>query len=212
MQSGFVILPSGVAEPSDAIPDDVALTPIDPRIVEACEDGIGTPAQLDRYLECRANGCSRRLAASLALKRFPAIKTDSIFNEGRVNGNQFEHCPRQGDFLRKIAEEAGVSTTGKYYCRGLAEYPGDPMAWVSDRGDVLRVARAKNLNIVDGYVTHKARDVEPMADVPIAADLVEDEVADILDANPGAKPELVRDEVYRLRTGQVDPNPLVLKE
>ena len=79
---------------------------------------------------------------------------------------------------------------------------------MSDRGDVLRVAREKNLNVMDGYVTHEAREVEPMADVPIADDLIDAEVADILDANPGVNPEEVRDHVYRLRSGQADPNPL----
>ena len=56
------------------------------------------------------------------------VQIGADFNKGRVNGNQFEHVPVLGDYSRKLAEDAGVSTTGKTYTRGPAEFPGDPTA------------------------------------------------------------------------------------
>lgn len=211
----FVILPGGRLEAGvdHLIPGDVELVQIDPLVAEAIEDGCSEPRQLDHYLTCRGNGCARKLAACLALRAFPGIKTDAIFNEGRFSGaDQFAHCPAEGAWLRAQAESVGVNTTGKYYLSGLAEFPGDPAAWVSDRGDVLRVAREKNLRILDGYVTHEPIEREPVADVEIADDLIEDEVRDILDENPGACREDVRERVYALRTGRVDPNPLAVDD
>lgn len=164
-----------------------------------------------RYIQCRLNGCSHRLAEMLAARKFPALKTDSTFNAGRCNGNQFEDVPGLGDHYKKIAEAAGVSTTGKYYCSGLADFPGDPTAWVSDRGDVLRVAREKNLN-VDGDVTHRASEREPIPDIDVADDLIDREVAEILDEDPTRDRMEVREEVRRLRSGEVDPNPLLVSD
>jgi hypothetical protein len=211
----FVILPDGQLEAgvSHLIPEDVPIVTIDHRVAEAIEDGCSLPYQFDHYIRCRNNGCARRLAACLALRSFPSIKTDAIFNEGRFSGSdQFADTPAQGAWLRSQAEAAGVSTAGKYYLSGLADFPGDPTAWVSDRGDVLRVAREKNLRILDGYVKHEPVEREPMADVEIAPDLIESEVADILDSNPGADAEHVRDHVYALRTGRTDDNPLVVDD
>jgi hypothetical protein len=213
----LVILPDGRIDhvPSSLVPDDVELVPLraDHRIEQAVEDGIKTPAQLDHYLTCRDNGCSRSMALMLATRSFPGIRTDSIFNEGRFSGqDQFIDCPAKGAWLRRQAEEAGVSTTGKYYLSGLAEYPGDPTAWVDSMSDVRRVAREKNLAIREGYLTQKAVEREPMADVEIADDIIDNEVADILDENPGANPDEVRAQVYSLRTGRVDANPLCVND
>jgi hypothetical protein len=170
-------------------------------------EGLGVPRhRVPRYVECRENGCTPRLAAALALRSFPGIKTDSIFNEGRWHRDQFADTPAYGRWVRAQAEAAGVNPVGKYYLSGLADFPGDPTAWVSDRGDVLRVAREKNLSIVDGYVSHRAAEREPVGDVEIADDIVEAEVRDILDADPGVRREDVREQVYALRTGQVDPH------
>ena len=192
---------------------DAGTTETDPLVAEAIEDGCAEPRRLGHYLRCRANGCARRLAACLALRSFPGIKTDAIFNEGRFSGaDQFAATPAQGTWLRARAEAAGVSTTGKYYLSGLANYPGDPTAWVSDRGDVLRVAREKNLRILDGYVTHEPVERASVPDVEIAPDLIESEVDDILDSDPGARREDVRERVYALRTGRVDENALVVDD
>lgn len=209
-----VILPDGRIDPAGSrfVNDDVELAPIEPsqEIVEAVEDGMKTPEQLDHYLKCRANDCSRKLAACLATRSFPGVKTDAVFNEGKFSGDTGKIGHEQ-KWLEEQAKLHGVSTNGKWYCRGLASFPGDPTAWVDGRGDVLRIAAEKNMT-VKGYVEHKGHEVDPGGDEVIADDIIENEVDDILDSNPHANAEEVRDAVYQLRTGQVDPNPLLVQD
>lgn len=211
----FVVLPDGALDlfASHLINEDVPITPIevDPMIMEAIEAGISTPAELDHYLLCRSNGCNHNLAACFAKRSFPGVKTDAVFNEGKFSGQSTGECSARGVWLRTQAEACGVSTTGKWYCSGLASFPGDPTAWVDSRGDMLRIAEAKNMNM-HGYVEHKAHQVDPGDDIDIADDIIEDEVADILEANPFAAVEAVREDLRALRTGAVDNNPLLCKD
>ena len=98
------------------------------------------------YWDMRTAGQSARLAEMLALGAPPMSNTDREFLEGRCNGNQFDGGPlRQdiGDRFRKVAEAAGQSVKGKVYIGGLARFPGDPHAWVSDRGDVKRIVEGR---------------------------------------------------------------------
>lgn len=176
---------------------------------EAC-DLTGDLYARDRYVAMRLAGQSRGMASVLATRSFPGIKTDAIFNEGKFSGDAGRVGPEE-QWLRAQAEAAGVSTNGKWYCRGLADFPGDPTAWVGDRGDVLRIAEAKNMK-VHGYVEHDAREVDPGDDVTIADDIIESEVRDVLDSHPGARAEDVREQVYALRSGAVDPNPLRVED
>jgi hypothetical protein len=143
----------------------------------------------------------------LATRSFPGVKTDSVFNEGKFSGTD-GRLDKEQLWLREQSEARGISTNGKWYCHGLASYAGDPTAWVDGRGDVERIAREKNMT-VHGYVEHKGREVEPMADIPIDPRLVRAETLDILDSNPGAKYEDVYERVHDVRTGKVDLNPLV---
>lgn len=169
----------------------------------------GDRAVQARYEDLRLAGESHNMAELLATRSFPGLRTDSIFNEGRCNGNQFEQCPDRGEYYRRIAEAQGVSTTGKSYLSGLAQYPGDPRAWVSDRGDVLRVARENNLT-VSGYVEYAPPEAEPRPPVTIAKDIVEREVADIVTKYPDLTEDEVREKVIEVRTGAVDhQGPLV---
>lgn len=156
-----------------------------------------------RYEAMRLAGETHAMAELLALRAFPGINgTDKAFNRGRANGNQFGSCPGLGDYYKRIAESAGVSVAGKYYCHGLGRYPGDPKAWVSDTSDVLRIARERNLNI-DGIVTHRGHDVEPAPDVPLAPDLWERETQAILAEDPDMRPDDAREKAFNLRTGRV---------
>jgi hypothetical protein len=111
------------------------------------------------YEQSLANGCSPKLAEMFALATPPQARTDSTFLSGNCNGSQFEHVPGRGDYLKEIAEARGQSVTGKVYKAGLARYPGDPEAWVSGRGDVERVARARGWG-VEGDVSVPAEGVE----------------------------------------------------
>ena len=106
----------------------------------------------------------------------PGLMTDSVFLEGRCNGNQFEKTPAQGDYLRGVAEAAGQSTKGKVYLGGLANYPGDPEAWVDGRGDVQRVAEQRGYNVAGAVTVQAAGRNEPAPAVPLAPDLLADGV------------------------------------
>ena len=165
-----------------------------------------------RYWIMRLKGESHNIAEMLALRTFCSINgTNKAFNRGRANGNQFENCPALGDYYRRIAETAGVSTTGRYYCHGLGRYPGDPRAWVADTSDVLAIARDRNLSI-DGIVTHRGEPVEPAPDVPLAEDIWERETNAILAESPGMRYEDAREKAFNLRTGRDDPNPQLVSD
>lgn len=153
-----------------------------------------------RYEVMRIRGESHNMAETLALRTFPATRTDREFNLGRCNGNQFEGKPGLGDHYRHLAEQAGVSTTGKYYQHGLASFPGDPTAWVSDKADVLRVAKEKGFK-VSGQVEYDPGEREPEPDVVIADDLVEAMTDDIMDMDGGYRREDVREKSYNRLAG-----------
>lgn len=163
-----------------------------------------------RYAEMRLSGESHSMAEMLATRSFPGVKTDAVFNEGKFSGDTGKIGPQQL-WLQEQAKASGVSTTGKWYCSGLASFPGDPTAWVGDRGDVLRIAREKNMT-VHGYVEHSAHETDGGGDVEIADSLINDEVDDILESCPYADPEAVREQVFATRTGAVDTNPLLCED
>lgn len=162
------------------------------------------------YEAMRLSGESHNLAECLALKKFPSFTSDDIFIKGTLCSDRGKVGPEEL-WLKQKAEAVGVSTTGKMYMRGLADYPGDPTAWVSDSHDVLEVARRKNYS-VDGLVKYRAHEVEPMPDVPIDPALVEMEVQALAAEDPGARIEDLREQVTALRSGTADPNPLRVKD
>ena len=204
----YIVLPNGVLErvggfdKVELLDDD--FKPIVFPFVSA------EPETQAKYEAMRLAGESHNCAEMFATRRFPGVKTDSVFNEGKFSGTA-ERCDPEEVWLRDQAESQGVSTNGKWYCRGLASFPGDPTAWIDGRGDVLRIAKEKNM-AVHGYVEQGNIDMDPGNDVEIADDIIEDEVQDILDSNPGVCVEQVRDEVYKLRTGAIDNNELLVQD
>ena len=164
-----------------------------------------------RYEELRRNGESHRMAEVLACRKFPHFSgTNDDWMRGRENGKQFEGNPWLGEHYKRVAERAGVSTTGKIYCTGVAAYPGDPRAWVSDTSDVLAVARERNLT-VDGIIKHQGHQVEPTKDIEIAPDILAREAIK-LSQSTGMKFDEAVDKAYALRTGRVDPNPALVDD
>lgn len=125
-----------------------------------------------------------KLDPMLAAGQAPMSRTDREFLEGHCNGSQFQDTPHIGNFYRAEAAKRGVNTTGKVYLSGLAAYPGDPRAWVSDRGDVQRVCEERGYDC-DGAVKVRAarRDQEPER-VAVADDLVDNRVRQKVAANP----------------------------
>jgi hypothetical protein len=68
----------------------------------------------------------------------------SFFRSAYARG-QFQRTPEIGEQYAEEARRRGVSTYGKYYSHQLADYAGDPSAWVSDVDDFKRVAAAKGV-------------------------------------------------------------------
>ena len=139
------------------------------------------------HYECmRLSGESHLLAEMLALQEPPGVAgTDAIFLQGHVNGNQFERQPEVGTHLRRMAEARGVDTSGKVYLSGLAAYQGDPEAWVSGRGDLLRVVSRRGWNC-SGAVNHRSPtgvSDGPGPDIPLADDIVEDKALGMMEQN-----------------------------
>lgn len=114
----------------------------------------GVDAKL--YRECIANGCSPQGAEMLASHQAPSIETDSTFMAGQWN--QFGENQNQMNCGRTLAKECrkrGGDPNGKVYLGQLADFPGDPSAWVESRADVKRVCKKKGLGC-EGAVNVKA--------------------------------------------------------
>lgn len=97
------------------------------------------------YLECRLKGTPHGLAEMFALAQPPQSQTDVEFLRG--SDQQFSQGPlaeKMGNYYKQVAEEGGQCTKGKVYKSGLALYPGDPRAWVSDRHEVQKVVEERN--------------------------------------------------------------------
>lgn len=164
------------------------------------------PAIQAAYETMRRNGQSHMVADMLAHKRGPYLRTDCTFLEGHVNGNQWEKHPEIGDLYAAEAKRQGVDITGAVYKSGLASYPGDPMAWVRDRGDVERVAREKGMK-VEGSVSCDYRGCdEPPEDIDVAPDIIEDKVLQMMDADPSIEHTRKPEDVYAEAKEAIKPS------
>src|SRR5262249_30874220 len=122
----------------------------------ACET---YPGVLSLYRECRGNGMGHRAAVMHALGEPPMTNTDREFLHGHCNGNQFEKKEHIGDYYKSVADAHGVDVKGAVYLSGLAEFPGDPKAWVRGRGDVQKVCEERGWNC-NGMVEVKGQQRE----------------------------------------------------
>ena len=122
---------------------------------------------MDRHrAECERLGCAEffdqlieegnnaGFAAMLAQRRPPGTKgTDRTFLEGSHNwADKMGKTNRKHIFEQ--AKKAGISTQGKVYKGGIGK-PNDPMAWVSNSGDVLAACKEKGFSC-EGAVNYKA--------------------------------------------------------
>lgn len=133
-----------------------------------CDTSADLPFDIQRsgkgvqefYRKMVQDGVHPRMAEMFALQQPPGVKgSDRAFMENRYNNQQLDLMPKhQAQRIVAEAKAAGVSPSGKVYCSGLADGRGhrDPAAWVDGAGDVLRVARERNLT-VEGAVEHKGR-------------------------------------------------------
>lgn len=108
------------------------------------------------YERCREEGTPHGLAEMFALGQPPGVETESTFLAGMYDqqAKEFNNKPDVAKVLADDLRAAGGSTAGKVYLGGLAEYPGDPRAWVSGKDDIKQLAKERNYQI-DGMVKHK---------------------------------------------------------
>src|SRR5512135_1205873 len=117
------------------------------------------PERQARYEEMRRAGESHNIAELLAIGRFPYFMSDDIFIKGRFCSDRDKNGEDEIRRRRK-AEAAGVSTNGKEYFSGLADFPDDPTAWAGSRDEVREIAKRKGMT-VHGMVEYRPPQVEP---------------------------------------------------
>lgn len=96
-----------------------------------------------------SRGEGGKLREMLATGQVPAGMTDSVFLEGVTDNSQQQRLGKFAEQFKAQALAAGVDPKGKLYASGLASFPGDPTAWVSNRADVARVCGEKDMTLQD---------------------------------------------------------------
>jgi hypothetical protein len=142
----------------------------------------------ERDRESFSEGSDHTLREMLASRRGPALMTDSVFLEGMESrqADEFNNGAGIGDIYRKEAVSAGVNPHGKVYLSQLASFPGDPEAWVSGRGDIVRVCEKKGLDTDGAVKVRAARRVET-PEIDVAEHLTQKYVDEAIEADPGLK-------------------------
>jgi hypothetical protein len=120
--------------------------------VDLPPDIANASAEVQRhYRKMIADGQTPRWAEMCALQQAPGVHgTNDSWMKGRKNGEWLDALPtKQAKWMLKEAKAAGISTEGKYYMSGIADSRAhlDRDAWVSDREDVLRVAKKRKLEL-----------------------------------------------------------------
>lgn len=128
----------------------------------------------------------------------PGLRTGNEFFKGKAQGQQFAHTPKMGDMYAEEAKRQGVSITGKVYSHQLADYAGDPSAWVSDASDFASIARRKGAGCAPLGITG-TKIQEP--DVPLAEDIIVDEIKDRIEEDPSLN---TRKKIAELREQVID--------
>lgn len=140
------------------------------------------PAVQHHYEHCLAEGTPPVLAEMFALGQAPGSRTDREFWAGLHWG---EKDPVARDHYARLARRDGVDTAGKIYLSQLAEHPGDPRAWVSDRHDVRKVCEERGYGCT-GDVTVKGREItRGPQPAPLGEDIVQREVERLTKQDPG---------------------------
>lgn len=167
---------------------------------------VSTDAPVQRaYENMRSSGESHNLSEMLALRTFPGVHgTDSTF----MAGTHAQDTPYD-NWRYQAAKEAGVDTNGKRYLSGLARFPNDPSAWVSDSSDVKRICEERGWNCHGLVEVEAPKDIAPTPDVAIAPEIVQDHVEDCLSAYPEGDRTLqlradIEEAVTKELSGEID--------
>lgn len=132
------------------------------------------PERQKLYRECVARGETPRMALMLATRQAALMGgSDRAFNEGARR--KMNNLPFMNRTMHAIARKAGINTEGKYHVAGLGRYD-NPLAWVSTIDDVKESLKRQNLSST-GLVKYQAPERPPLPDVPLAPDIVDNEVA-----------------------------------
>lgn len=157
------------------------------------------PSIQKAFEEMRRNGESFNVASMLAYQRPPRANDDTTWltsQSASIGGAFLDGKPEMVQrAYTEPAKAAGVSIKGSVYVPGLAEFPGDPNAWVKNVSEVKNKVEAKGWGC-QGAVNVKAReDVEPPPDVDVAPDLIERRALEKIEENPELKmsPELLHE-------------------
>lgn len=156
------------------------------------------------YDRCIANGCSPRLAETLASRKAPGSLTDREFH--KANGkrllDQFHgNEALMRSVLAQTRKHGYTPNETDQYIPSLGSFPGDPAAFVSEGlGQIKRTVEAKDMDC-EGFVTNARKDREPKAKkVKVAKDIVDRRVKAMVKREPG----LARKSVHELRERAAD--------
>ena len=137
------------------------------------------PERFDEYAHRVLSGDSPGVV-QMQLLGPPPVKSPQMLGADRKRGiDQFANLPPDGQeaYIRP-AIEAGIPIHGKRYYSELADFPGDPRAWVDDRDETRRLLEDRGWSSEPLGV--KARDDGPPPAAPLADDIVEEHVADAI--------------------------------
>lgn len=159
-----------------------------------------TEASLEQqeYERLVAEGCEPWIAEMRASRSFPqvTVRNGTAYDRGRSC-----HAPESkgARFLyeqtKKISErlKPGCTSGHKHYNASLAEFVGDPRAWVSDANDAMRVVKARNLNIEDGCLKNTASAKDPEPEVALSEKLIKENIVREVMHDPGlAEPKKLK--------------------
>lgn len=111
-----------------------------------------------------ADGDARRMQEILESHAAPGVSTDSTFFAGVGSLNQQILDPRSRERLHKNAKKMGIPLTGnEFYQPGLAKFPCDPRACISQAGgkaQIRKMVEEKGTGC-EGAITVKARQRPP---------------------------------------------------
>lgn len=153
--------------------------PIHPHECKQCGSFDVLTLSLNAPIDPTCPKCGKK-----AERRFgvPLIRTNATFFRGAKYGaEQFAGGdPKNMETYTGPARRAGVSITGKSYQSGLARFPGDPRAFVSDLDDARRVAREMGADAPTLGV--KAPEYVPKESNAVAEDLLDAAIEDRIEA------------------------------
>ncbi len=157
---------------------------------------------VEHYKASLAAGGTEMFAEMVALQQPPGTKgTDRAFMQGRLAAEWLNEMPKaQADRMVREAQAAGINTSGQFYMGGLADKRAhrDPEAWVDSTGDILRVAKKRDLE-VHGIIDYVPPSKPPAAPIDINPRILNEHVRAEMKENPklarGEAVEKVKDRI-----------------